>query len=64
MATGWLLHLGRDLLIPLVIAIIIWFLITAITEYLENNKSENSTDSNEKRSVPNLPSWVETSALV
>ena len=56
-ATGWLLFLGRDLLIPLVIAIIIWFLITAITEYLENRNHEEPVNPNERWSIPNLPSW-------
>ena len=56
-AIGFLLIQGRDLLIPLVIAIIIWFLITAITEYLENTNIEEPMNPNEKWSIPNLPSW-------
>ncbi len=56
-AVGWLLYIGQNLLVPLVIAIIIWFLITAITEYFENSNTENSTKPNERWSIPNLPSW-------
>ena len=56
-AVGWLLYIGQNLLVPLVIAIIIWFLITAITEYFENSNTVNSTNPNERWSIPNLPSW-------
>ena len=56
-AIGYLLYLGQGILIPLVIAIIIWFLISAITEFLENKDPEEPTGIKEKWSIPDLPNW-------
>ena len=56
-AIGYLLYLGQGILIPLVIAIIIWFLISAITEFLENKNPEEPAGIRENWSIPDLPNW-------
>jgi predicted PurR-regulated permease PerM len=33
---GWLLVLGRDLIIPLIIALVIWYVLDAVAKYLQN----------------------------
>lgn len=35
-AVGWLLIVGRDLLVPLILALIIWYLLDTITQFIES----------------------------